>query len=59
VLTVDHVGKFLWLELPELHLRAHVNKQVHEAVARVVPQLGEPCDMVRQDPIDPSITAFA
>jgi hypothetical protein len=50
-LTVDHVGKFLGLEFPQLPLRAHIHEQVHEAGARVVPELGEPCDMVRPDPI--------
>jgi hypothetical protein len=41
----------LRVELPQLPLHAHVNEQVHEAVARVVPHLGEPCDMVRPTPV--------
>jgi hypothetical protein len=50
-LTVDHVGKILRDELPQLPLHAHIHEQLHEAGARVVAELGEPCDMVRPDPI--------
>jgi hypothetical protein len=40
-------------EVPQLHLHAHLHEQVHEPVARVVPELGEPCDMVR-----PTISSY-